>query len=806
MPIEESTDTMKEKTLNQTVTEIIPSIEIFTLNSTAERSDITTSSPEIQKVTNLSPIQDLSQNTTVQYEETTRQVETTNTFEISTEEIPVTVIDNDHDNSGSGDSGSGSGDFFLKNDTISAIAGNLTLDYEPTENPILIMEEDITTTDSPLIDTTVVVEVTSTTEVTNDVTTNGSSMNDLTSQEVHFESSTEGSGFNFEGSSSISVDDEDLYKSNILKSVENPTDIPPEVTTGSIPICLNSNDCPKPKTCNDGQCVCKYGFTLTSDCIEYSICPGLNNLPCSGKGTCIPPDNCSKWATDSGINNATHQAADCIGTCECFADYSGTDCSQWQSAEPPVPEKDMIGCTLDCGEFGSCEMYNETMFKCMCDEGHFGDHCELSNEENEGESSYIRGTPEPTDNPIQTGFHSTTSRTNTFVNSTTMLFTNPNVNSTDSAPNQISTEPTNQITRNSTNGHPSNVTKSFYRSTLASTEPPPTESPTILYIAQETITPPLINSSSYAPETTPESQLQTTAMPWTKNKVENGSITQTIGIYLKDDSYHHVIDLNPEQEILIELRKIISDLYQMDDFLPKTFDVESIEFIESSLEPVVSTGPKTENAVRYRSKRQNQIPKVWKISMKVKYLEESDVARGLLSTDEIKIEYSRIYKMLERFARDGDYRILFGTPPNIPTDTKRVTDDNDTIEIEFSTEPVFQNTTNSMVISTTPSPTTEIPLDDDNDTLESFDASVNGSVIIGEIIKETTTQSSVENTANADMDVSGSGFGENDTEDSDRPDGSDGSGFYGEERLTDDPDLLGDHDASPTIHPDVSFR
>merc|ERR1711917_73088 len=146
-------------TTSETVTKIIPSIEIFTLNSTTYS---VTSAPEIQKVTSASPIQDLSENTTVQNEETTRQVETTNTFEISTQEIPVTVIDIDQvDDS---DSSSGSGDFFFKNDS-SAIAGNLTLDYGPTENPILIMEEE-TTTDSPLIDTTLLVEVTTSNDVT----------------------------------------------------------------------------------------------------------------------------------------------------------------------------------------------------------------------------------------------------------------------------------------------------------------------------------------------------------------------------------------------------------------------------------------------------------------------------------------------------------------------------------------------------------------------------------------------------------------------------------------------------------------
>ena len=789
--------------MSETVTKIIPSIEIFTLNSTD--GDIITSAPEIQKVTSLSPIQDLSQNTTVQNEETTRQVETTNTFEISTQEIPVTVIDNDQVESASG-SGSGSGDFFFKNDSKSAIALNLN---GPTENPILIMEEEtVASTDSPLIDTTLPVEFTT----TNDVTTTSPKQ---ISPKIDFESSAEGSGFNFEGSTSINIDDEDLYKSNILDS----TEVPPEVTTGSadIPICLNSNDCPKPKTCVDGKCVCKYGFTLESDCIEYSICPGLNDLPCSGKGTCIPPDNCSKWLAE----DVTDQPADCMGSCECFADYSGTGCSQWQSAEPPVPDKDMIGCMLDCGEFGSCEMYNETMFKCMCDEGHFGEHCELSSEENEGESSYIIGTPEPTDIPVQT-----TSETNIFVNSTMLLFTTPTVplNSTTSPMvNQLSTQPTYQSTTNETNGpNATNVVST--ESPYASTPPSLTESPTILYIVQETSTPAsVMNSSSDIQTTTPESLLQTTTLPWTKNKVENGSLTQTIGIYLKDDSYHHVIDLNPEQEILIELRKIISDLYQMDDFLPKTFDVESIEFIESSLEPVISSSPKTadqngetafdaENAVRNRSKRQNTIPRVWKISMKVKYLEESDFARGLLSTDEIKVEYSRIYKMLERFARDGDYRILFGTPPNNPPDTKDVSDsDNDTIDTFISTaSPSIDSTTeNIMVTSTVASNTSERIFTGalENDTMG---ISVNATTIIGEVIKEATTQSMVITEKSVNNEASGSGFGENDAEDSKQspsgPEGSDGSGFYGEERLTDDPDLLPDHDASPTIHPDVSFR
>ena len=784
MPVERTTDSE-----TQTVTEIIPSIEIFTINSTATASDITTSSPEIEKVTNLSPIQDLSQNTTVQNEETTRQVETTNTFEISTQEIPVTVTDNDQ-GSGSGD-GSRSGDLFYKNESMSAIAGNLTLDYGPTENPILIMEEDITTPVMP-VDTTVVAELTTTNDVADDVTT--APQNDRTSPKVHFESSAEGSGFNFEGSTSISVDDEDLYKSNTL-TTRSPPEVLPEVTTGSadVPICLHSNDCPKPKTCNNGQCVCEYGFTLESDCIEYSICPGLNDLPCSGKGTCIPPDTCGKWTS----NNASQQSVDCIGTCECFADYSGPDCGQWQSPEPPVPEKDMIGCTLDCGEFGSCEMYNETMFKCMCDEGHFGEHCELSNEENEGESSYISGTPEPTNNPTSKMEFQTTSEP--FVNSTIPSSSNQPTT------NPMPAEMTYRNTTNSTNNQTTKAATDFYpQSTPSVTESPPTESPTILYIVQETSTPPVVNSSSYPPTTAPETLHQTTTLPWTKNKVENGSITQTIGIYLKDDSYHHVIDINPEQEILIELRKIISDLYQMDDFLPKTFDVESIEFIESSLEPVIPSSPGT------RSKRQNQIPKVWKISMKVKYLEESDFARGLLSTDEIKIEYSRIYKMLERFARDGDYRILFGTPPNTPPDT----DDNDTIETMLSTAPsVFEaNTTDSLLISTTNSPTTESSSDGENDTLVILNSTnrLLLLLVIGEIIEESTTKAPAEKLANPDENGSGSGFGENDSEDavrtSNRPDSPDGSGFYGEERLTDDPDLLGDHDASPTIHPDVSFR
>ena len=34
----------------------------------------------------------------------------------------------------------------------------------------------------------------------------------------------------------------------------------------------------------------------------------------------------------------------------------------------------------DCGEHGSCEMYNETSFKCMCAEGYFGANCEYEDE------------------------------------------------------------------------------------------------------------------------------------------------------------------------------------------------------------------------------------------------------------------------------------------------------------------------------------------------------------------------------------------------------------------------------------------
>ena len=35
---------------------------------------------------------------------------------------------------------------------------------------------------------------------------------------------------------------------------------------------------------------------------------------------------------------------------------------------------------FDCGEHGSCEMYNETSFKCMCAEGYFGANCEYEDE------------------------------------------------------------------------------------------------------------------------------------------------------------------------------------------------------------------------------------------------------------------------------------------------------------------------------------------------------------------------------------------------------------------------------------------
>jgi len=141
--------------------------------------------------------------------------------------------------------------------------------------------------------------------------------------------------------------------------------------------CAETKDCHYPLHCVHGFCECPHGYD-GPDCTEYILCPTMTvDSQCSGHGTCVPPDSCEAW-DESYVLDEGKRIQPCTGTCECFAGFIGIDCSE--SFSPMVPSetnKETSMCPLDCGEFGSCEMYDDNMYKCMCDEGHLGKLCEI---------------------------------------------------------------------------------------------------------------------------------------------------------------------------------------------------------------------------------------------------------------------------------------------------------------------------------------------------------------------------------------------------------------------------------------------
>ncbi|CAG5096343.1 Oidioi.mRNA.OKI2018_I69.XSR.g14574.t2.cds [Oikopleura dioica] len=114
--------------------------------------------------------------------------------------------------------------------------------------------------------------------------------------------------------------------------------------------------CSENEICTEGRCVCKDGFGGVKCAVKVSCAKD-----CSSHGKCILPLG----------RECTH--GNCEGSCECQDDWGGESCD--------VSMKDSPKCQLDCGDHGSCEMYSDSEFKCMCREGFTGARCEIETTE-----------------------------------------------------------------------------------------------------------------------------------------------------------------------------------------------------------------------------------------------------------------------------------------------------------------------------------------------------------------------------------------------------------------------------------------
>ena len=326
---------------------------------------------------------------------------------------------------------------------------------------------------------------------------------------------------------------------------------------------------------------CEFGFTGLK-CTVYTKCPGSTyDSSCSGHGTCNPPESCHFWSDSNATTNTT---SDCQGSCVCEDGYSGEDCSM--RFDPLVPDMGPESkCPIDCGEHGSCEMYNETSFKCMCAEGYFGINCEYEDE----------------------------------------------------------------------------IEDPFYPTTL----------------------PPLHNTSdsqlSLNISTSTDSQVHTTLKSPSIEEVtiDNDRIISNVTVFIKK------VYLNPKQEIMNELRSIVNDLYMMDDLL-KLYGIRLVDFNAATLKTITISQKLTEapslvfewapdnNTVIIDESAPRpvplrvEIPRIWSIEM-ILSLETPFWAN--LTAKETSDAYWRFYNMMENFSRSADYRIMFGLPPVVKSET-----------------------------------------------------------------------------------------------------------------------------------------
>ena len=357
---------------------------------------------------------------------------------------------------------------------------------------------------------------------------------------------------------------------------------------------------------------CEFGFTGLK-CTVYTKCPGSTyEQPCSGHGTCNPPQSCHLWSDSKATTNATSH---CQGSCVCEDGYSGEDCSM--RFDPLVPDMSPESkCPIDCGEHGSCEMYNETSFKCMCAEGYFGINCEYEDE-------------------IEDPFYPTTL---------------PLHNTSDS---QLSL----------------NISTSTDSQVHTTTESPSTEEVTI----------------------------------------DNDRIVSNVTVFIKK------VYLNPKQEIMNELRSIVNDLYMMDDLL-KLYGIRLVDFNAATLKTITVNQKLTEapslvfewapdnNTVIIDERAPKpvplrvEIPRIWSIEM---ILSLDTPFWANLTATETTAAYWRFYNMMETFSRSADYRIMFGLPPVVKSNTVTPT-----IEVSTQTSNEQTSTLGSTTLSSTLPPET----------------------------------------------------------------------------------------------------
>jgi len=132
-------------------------------------------------------------------------------------------------------------------------------------------------------------------------------------------------------------------------------------------------------SCSDGFCECEQDFE--GPACEASVCPGRDNVPCSGRGVCglggdrvcqcdvhFAWEGCGHceegWAGDDCLtklclnNYHDDHGVRHEGECQCTSHWQGDDCGEHR-------------CKNDCSGGGVCTKYG----LCECDNTHRGLDC-----------------------------------------------------------------------------------------------------------------------------------------------------------------------------------------------------------------------------------------------------------------------------------------------------------------------------------------------------------------------------------------------------------------------------------------------
>ena len=259
-------------------------------------------------------------------------------------------------------------------------------------------------------------------------------------------------------------------------------------------------------------------------------------------------------------------------------------------------------CSLDCGEFGSCEMYNSSMDKCMCDEGHYGKFCQFNSSDLSTSKDLV--TQNMT---LTTDWTSTVTANITVATKGTITVTS---NMT------LATDGTSTVTEGESGeeGETYITTKptgsSIEELTTQTTETPQTTQTTNIFTEYES----------------------TRGLTYQRSLVDY-NVTLTV-VDLEADP-------NDDDTVLSELSRILYDTDQMDGLFQR-LNIDEIGFDASSL---------VQNRNNLR---------LWNINLKLRLKYETDPTRPTDDDLMKKTLTRRIMQRLANFTKDGDYRLIIG--------------------------------------------------------------------------------------------------------------------------------------------------